>query len=145
MGCNEKEIEQIQRGALIHDIGKLAIPDHILSKPGPLDPEEKKVMERHTVYAREMLSQISFLGPASIISHCHHEKWDGSGYPQALKGDEIPLPARIFAIVDQWDALSSERPYRKAWPKEKVILYIKDNSGKHFDPQVVEVFLKLVG
>ena len=145
MGCSEEEIEQIQRGALIHDIGKLAVPDHILSKQGPLDPDEKKIMERHTIYAREMLAQISFLGPASIISHCHHEKWDGSGYPQALKGAEIPFPARLFAVVDQWDALCSERPYRKAWPKEKVIVYIKDNSGKSFDPQVVEAFLKMVG
>lgn len=145
MGCSEEETEQIMRGALIHDLGKLAIPDHILSKPGPLDPEEKKIMEKHTVYARQMLAHISFLGPASIISHCHHEKWDGSGYPQALKGAEIPFPARLFAVVDQWDALCSERPYRKAWPKEKIIAHLKENSGKSFDPQVVEAFLKIAG
>jgi putative nucleotidyltransferase with HDIG domain len=144
MGCNKDEIEHIQRGALIHDIGKMAIPDHILSKPGPLDLDEKKIMEKHTVYAREMLEPISFLGPASIISYCHHERWDGCGYPQGLKGEEIPLPARLFAIVDQWDALSSERHYRKAWPEEKVISYLRDNSGKCFDPRVVEAFLRIV-
>lgn len=145
MHCSEEDIGHIRRGALIHDIGKMAIPDHILSKPGPLDDAEKKIMEKHTVYAREMLEPISFLGPASIISYCHHERWDGCGYPQGLKGDEIPLPARLFAIVDQWDALSSERPYHKAWPEEKVISYLRDNSGKCFDPRVVEAFLRIVG
>lgn len=145
MDCSEDEIEHIQRGALIHDIGKMAIPDHILSKPGPLDRDERKIMEKHTVYAKEMLSPISFLRPASIISYCHHERWDGCGYPQGLKGDEIPLPARLFAIVDQWDALSSERPYHKAWPEERVISYLRDNSGKCFDPRVVEAFLRIVG
>jgi putative nucleotidyltransferase with HDIG domain len=144
MGCSEAEIEQIRRGALIHDIGKVAIPDHILSKPGPLDDEERKIMERHTVYAWEMLAPISFLHEASVISYCHHEKWDGSGYPRGLKGDEIPRAARLFSVVDQWDALSSERPYRKAWPKEKIIAYVRENSGKHFDPQVVETFLRTV-
>ncbi|MBI5638936.1 MAG: HD domain-containing protein [Nitrospirae bacterium] len=144
MACSAAEIEQIQRGALIHDIGKMAIPDHILSKPGPLDDEEKKTMEKHTVYAREMLAPISFLQPASVISYCHHERWDGRGYPQGLKGDEIPRPARLFAVVDQWDALSSERPYRKAWPREKIIAYIRENSGKRFDPQVVEAFFKII-
>jgi len=144
MNCSEDEIEHIRRGALIHDIGKMAIPDHILSKPGPLDNEEKKIMEKHTVYAKEMLEPISFLSPAAIISFCHHERWDGCGYPQGLKGDEIPLPARLFAVVDQWDALRSERPYRRAWPKEKVISYLRDNSGKCFDPQVVEAFLRIV-
>lgn len=145
MGCSHDEIEQIERGALLHDIGKLAIPDHILAKPGPLTHEEKKIMEKHTVYANEMLEPISFLRSASVISHCHHEKWDGSGYPRALKGAEIPLPARLFAVVDQWDALCSERPYRKAWPKEKVIAYLKNNSGTSFDPKVVEAFLRIVG
>jgi putative nucleotidyltransferase with HDIG domain len=145
MGCSETEIEQISRGALIHDIGKMGVPDHILSKPGPLNDEEKKIMERHTVYAREMLAPISFLHAASVISYCHHERWDGSGYPRGLKGDEIPRAARLFSVVDQWDALSSERPYRKAWPKEKIIAYVRENSGKHFDPQVVETFLKIIG
>jgi putative nucleotidyltransferase with HDIG domain len=145
MDCSEEEIGHIQRGALIHDIGKMAIPDHILSKPGPLDHEEKKIMEKHTVYAKEMLEPISFLQPASIISYCHHERWDGCGYPQGLKGDEIPLPARLFAIVDHWDALSSDRPYHRAWPREKIICHLKDNSGKCFDPRVVEAFLRIVG
>lgn len=145
MGCNRAEMEQIERGALIHDIGKMAIPDYILTKPGPLDSEEKKIMERHTVYAREMLESISFLQPATVISYCHHERWDGRGYPQGLKGEEIPRPARLFTVVDQWDALSSERPYRKAWPKEEVIAYIRENSGKRFDPQVVDAFLRIIG
>jgi len=144
MGCSQAELEQIQRGALIHDIGKMAIPDHILSKPGPLDDEEKRTMEKHTTYAKEMLDSISFLQPASVISYCHHERWDGNGYPRGLKGDEIPRPARLFSVVDQWDALSSERPYRKAWPKEKIIAHVRENSGKHFDPQVVEAFLRIV-
>jgi putative nucleotidyltransferase with HDIG domain len=144
MGCSEAEIEQISRGALIHDIGKMAIPDYILSKPGPLDDEEKKIMERHTVYAWEMLAPISFLHAASVISYCHHERWDGNGYPRGLKGEEIPMAARLFSVVDQWDALSSERPYRKAWPKERVIAYVRENSGKHFDPQVVETFLRIM-
>ena len=145
MDCSEAETEQIRRGALLHDIGKMAIPDHILSKPGPLNDEEKKIMERHTIYAREMLAPISFLHGASVISYCHHEKWDGSGYPRGLKGDEIPRPARLFAVVDQWDALGSERPYRKAWPKEKIIAYIRENAGKQFDPEVVGPFLRIVG
>jgi hypothetical protein len=144
MDCSEDEIQHIQRGALIHDIGKMAIPDNILSKPGPLNDDEKKIMEKHTVYAREMLHPISFLRPASVISYCHHERWDGCGYPQGLKGEEIPLPARLFAVVDQWDALSSERPYRKAWPEEQVISYLRDNSGKCFDPRVVDAFLRIV-
>jgi putative nucleotidyltransferase with HDIG domain len=144
MECSEAEIEQIRRGALIHDIGKIAIPDHILSKPGPLDDEEKKIMEKHTVYAREILAPISFLQPASVISYCHHERWDGRGYPRGLKGDEIPRAARLFAVVDQWDALSSERPYRTAWPQEKIIAYVRENSGKHFDPEVVETFLRII-
>lgn len=145
MNFGEDEIEHIQRGALIHDIGKMAIPDHILSKQGPLTYDEKKIMEKHTVYAKEILSPISFLNPASIISYCHHERWDGWGYPQGLRGDEIPLPARLFAIVDQWDALHSERPYRKAWPEERIISYLKDNSGKCFDPRVVDAFMRVVG
>ena len=122
----------------------LKIVDHILSKPGPLDRDERKIMEKHTVYAKEMLSSISFLRPASIISYCHHERWDGGGYPQGLKGEEIPLPARLFAIVDQWDALSSERPYHKAWPEEKIISHLRENSGKCFDPRVVDAFLRIV-
>ena len=113
--------------------------------PGPLDDEEKKVMEKHTVHAREMLAPISFLETASLIPYCHHERWDGKGYPRGLKGDEIPWQARLFAVVDQWDALSSRRPYRNAWPQERVIDYIRENSGTRFDPEVVEAFLRIVG
>lgn len=144
MGCEESEIEHITRGALIHDIGKMAIPDYILSKPGPLDREEKITMEKHTVFAREMLAPIAFLQPASDIAYCHHERWDGRGYPRGLKGKEIPKAARLFAVVDQWDALSTPRRYREAWPRERVIAYIRENSGKRFDPQVVEAFLRIV-
>ncbi len=145
MGYGGADLDQIRRGALLHDIGKMTVPDHILSKPGPLDDEEKKVMEKHTVYAKEMLAPISFLEGASLISYCHHERWDGKGYPRGLKGEEIPWQARLFAVVDHWDALSSNRPYRNAWPRDKVRDYIEENSGKRFDPSVVEVFLRIVG
>ncbi len=145
MGHGGEELDQIRRGALIHDIGKMTVPDHILSKRGPLDDEEKKVMESHTVYAKEMLSPISFLETASLIPYCHHERWDGKGYPRGLKGTEIPWQARLFAVVDQWDALTSCRPYRSAWPKEKVVNYIRENSGRRFDPEVVDTFLRIVG
>ena len=144
MGVAEEEIVHIRRGALLHDMGKMAIPDHILLKPGPLDPEEWEIMRKHPVYAFEMLSPISYLRPALDIPYCHHEKWDGSGYPRGLKGDQIPLAARIFAVVDVWDALTSDRPYRPAWPKEKVIEEIKAGAGTHFDPRVVEVFLSII-
>ncbi|NMC29431.1 MAG: GAF domain-containing protein [Pelolinea sp.] len=144
MGVSEDELVHIRRGSLLHDIGKIAIPDSILQKPGPLTDEEWETMRRHPSIAYEMLSSIHFLEPALEIPYCHHEKWDGSGYPQGLKGEEIPLSARIFAIVDVWDALSSDRPYRKAWPQEKVIGYIKEQSGTHFDPHVVEVFIAML-
>ena len=145
MGYGGAELDEIRRGALMHDIGKMTVPDHILSKPGPLDEEEKKVMERHTVYAREMLAPISFLESASLIPYCHHERWDGKGYPRGLKGEEIPWQARLFTVVDQWDALTSRRPYRDEWPREKVVDYIRENSGKRFDPEVVQAFLRIVG
>ena len=141
MGLPVEEIMNIRHGAMLHDIGKMAIPDAILLKPGPLDPEEWRVMRLHPVYARDMLSQIDYLRPAVDIPYCHHEKWDGSGYPLGLKGDEIPVSARIFAIVDVWDALLSDRPYRKGWPEEKVYQYITENERTHFDPAVVGMFL----
>lgn len=144
MGLSEAEIVQIRRGALLHDIGKLGIPDRVLQKTGPLNLEERTLMQRHPEYANEMLQNISFLAPARVIPYCHHEKWDGSGYPRGLKGEEIPLAARIFSVIDVWDALSSARPYREAWSPEKVNDYIRQNAGTHFDPRVVEVFLKII-
>ena len=140
----EDEIVHIRRGALLHDMGKLGVPDHILFKPGKLDEEEWKIMRKHPQYAYDMLYPIEYLRSALDIPYSHHEKWDGSGYPQGLKGEEIPLAARIFSVVDVWDALSSDRPYREGWPKEKVIAYILENSGSHFDPQVVDVFIELL-
>lgn len=137
------EFVHIRRGALLHDIGKLGIPDAILLKPGALTPEEWVIMKKHPVYAFEWLSPIRYLKPALDIPYCHHEKWDGTGYPRGLKGEVIPLAARLFAIVDVWDALNSDRPYRKAWPKEKVMEHIRSLSGTHFDPAAVELFFKL--
>lgn len=143
MGLGEAELVHVRRGALLHDIGKLGVPDQILLKPGPLTGGEWEIMYRHPVYAYEMLSPIAHLRPALDIPYCHHEKWDGTGYPRGLKGEQIPLPARIFALVDVWDALLSHRPYRPAWPEEKVLKHIAEQSGKHFDPKVVEVFLSI--
>jgi PAS domain S-box-containing protein/putative nucleotidyltransferase with HDIG domain len=144
VGIGEDELVQIRRGALLHDIGKMGIPDRILLKPGQLTPEEWMVMRNHPVYAYELISPIRFLRPALDIPFCHHEKWDGSGYPRGLSGEEIPLAARIFAVIDVWDALLSDRPYRLAWEKERVLEHIIEQSGKHFDPRIVDVFLKFV-
>jgi len=143
MGLSDAELVHVRRGALLHDIGKMGVPDQILLKPGPLTEEEWTTMRRHPVYAYEMLSSIAYLRPALDIPYCHHEKWDGTGYPRGLKGEQIPPAARIFAVVDVWDALSSERPYRPAWPEGKVREYIREQAGKHFDPKVVEVFLEM--
>jgi len=145
MGVPEAELANVRRGALLHDIGKMGIPDEILNKPGPLTAEDWAIMRQHPVYAHELLSPITYLRPAMDIPYNHHEKWDGSGYPNGLKGEQIPLAARIFAVVDVFDALTSDRPYRLAWTREKVLEYIRKQSGKHFDPQVVEAFMKLVG
>lgn len=141
MGVTGKDIVHIRRGGLLHDIGKLAIPDSILFKPGPLTDDEWILMRQHPIHAREMLQRIPFLKRALAIPLHHHEKFDGSGYPDGLKGDQIPLAARIFTLVDVWDALSSDRPYRKAWPTSQVLDYLRQESGKHFDPQVVKAFL----
>jgi putative nucleotidyltransferase with HDIG domain len=140
IGIDNAKMIHIRRGALLHDIGKMGIPDQILLKEGPLSEEEWEIMRKHPIYAYEMLSPIKYLGPALEIPYCHHEHWNGSGYPRGLKGEQIPLAARIFAVADVWDALRSKRPYRDAWPKEETRNYIINNSGKHFDPQVVEVF-----
>lgn len=142
MGMSDEQLVHLRRGALLHDMGKLGIPDQILLKPGKLTTEEWVIMRKHPQYAYEMLEKIPYLQPALDIPYCHHEKWDGTGYPRGLKGEEIPLAARLFAVVDVWDALSSDRTYRPAWEKEKVVAFIQEQSGKHFDPQVIEVFLK---
>ena len=139
-----RELVHIRRGAILHDIGKMGIPDNILLKPGSLTPEEWEVMRKHTIYAYNFLSPIEFLRPALEIPYNHHEKWDGSGYPRGLKSEQIPLPARIFAVADVWDALRSDRPYRKAWTEEKALEYIREQTGRHFDPAIVDVFLKLL-
>ncbi|KAF0144950.1 MAG: PAS domain S-box/uncharacterized domain HDIG [Nitrospirae bacterium] len=143
MGMNESELVHVRRGALLHDIGKMGIPDSILFKPGPLSNEEWDIMKRHPVYAYEMLSPINFLKPAIDIPYCHHEKWDGSGYPRGLKGENIPLAARIFAVSDVWDALCSNRSYRPAFTEEKALEYIRSLEGIQFDPEVIKVFLSM--
>jgi HD-GYP domain-containing protein (c-di-GMP phosphodiesterase class II) len=145
MGITSEKLVHIRRGALLHDIGKMGIPDSILLKPGTLSPEERLTMQRHPVLAYNLLSTIEYLHPAMDIPYSHHEKWDGTGYPNGLKGQNIPLQARIFAVVDVYDALTSDRPYRKAWTEKDALEYIADQSGKSFDPEVVEIFLKLIG
>ncbi len=145
MNIKDEELAHVRRGALLHDIGKMGIPDKILLKPGKLSDEEWAVMKKHPAYAYEMLAPVDYLRPALDIPYCHHEKWDGTGYPRGLKGKAIPLAARIFAVVDVYDALTSNRPYREAWSKEKTLALIKEESGMHFDPDVVEVFLKESG
>jgi PAS domain S-box-containing protein/putative nucleotidyltransferase with HDIG domain len=142
-GLGEAELVQVRWGALLHDIGKMGVPDGILLKSGPLTEEEWVVMKKHPTFAYDMLSPVRYLRLALDIPYCHHEKWDGSGYPHGLKGVQIPLVARIFAVVDVWDALKSERPYRTAWTEEKVRTYIRSLAGMHFDPQVVDAFMKL--
>lgn len=144
MGVQEDEIPHIRRGALLHDIGKIGIPDSILLKAGPLTEEEWVVMRRHPDYAFEMLRHTEFLQRSLDIPYCHHEKWDGTGYPRGLRGEQIPLAARIFAVVDVWDALQSDRPYRPAWPVEKVLAHIESRAGTHFDPVVTAAFRTLV-
>ena len=143
---NIKEADRIhiRRGAILHDIGKMGIPDNILLKNGSLSQEEWEIMRQHPVLAMEMLSSISYLRPALDIPSSHHEKWDGTGYPRGLKGDQIPLAARIFAVVDVFDALTSDRPYRRAWSVEQTLEYISAENGKHFDPEIVEVFMKTI-
>jgi putative nucleotidyltransferase with HDIG domain len=144
LGLSPEEIQDMKRGAYLHDIGKMAIPDRILQKPGPLTDDEWEVMKQHPVLAREFISEIPFLEPAIQVAYWHHERWDGSGYPEGLRGDQIPLAARIFAVIDNWDALNSDRPYRKAWLREKVIVYLRDNAGTIFDPKVVKAFLNIL-
>jgi putative two-component system response regulator len=143
-GLDESECAQIRRGALLHDIGKMGIPDHILLKPSALTPAEWEVMKRHPTYALELLGPVAFLKPSLDIPYCHHEKWDGTGYPQGLKGDEIPVAARLFAVADIWDALRSDRPYRAAWTPERARDHIAALAGSHLDPDAVGTFMKLL-
>lgn len=139
-----EDLDHIFRGALLHDIGKIGVPDHILRKTGKLNEEEWGIMRQHPVFAYQMLEPIPFLHPALDIAYAHHEKWDGSGYPRGIKQAEIPFSARIFAVIDVWDAMRSDRPYRKAIPTNKVIEEIGIQSGIHFDPDVVEAFFDLI-
>jgi PAS domain S-box-containing protein len=142
LGFGDEDLIHIRRGALLHDIGKIGVPDVVLQKPGPLTEEEWDKMRKHPQFAYDMLAPITYLRKAIDIPYCHHEKFDGKGYPRGLKGSEIPLAARIFAVVDTWDGLTSDRPYRKAWPPKKALDYIREQAGKQFDPNVVEFFLK---
>jgi HD-GYP domain-containing protein (c-di-GMP phosphodiesterase class II) len=144
MGLKGEQLEHIKRGALLHDIGKIAIPDSILLKEGSLTQEEIATMRQHPVYAQLFMGEIEFLRPAMDIPVSHHEKWDGSGYPKGLRGEEIPLAARIFAVVDVWDALTSDRPYRKALIRDEALAYLQSESGRHFDPEVVKAFRRVV-
>lgn len=143
MGMTGNELVHIRRGALLHDIGKMGIPDGILFKPGPLSEDEWAVMRQHPVYAYELLTPIQYLRPALDIPYCHHERWDGSGYPRGLRGEQIPLAARIFAVIDCWDALRSDRPYRPAWSEGEARSYLQEQSGKQYDPMVVQAFFNL--
>ncbi len=144
VGYRLEEVLNLRHGALLHDIGKMAISDTILLKPGPLNEAEWEIMRRHPVYAEQLLRQIEYLRPAIPIPYCHHEKWDGSGYPRGLKGEQIPLEARLFAVIDVYDALRSNRPYRpEPWSEERTLEYIHQQAGTHFDPEVVKVFLRM--
>jgi HD-GYP domain-containing protein (c-di-GMP phosphodiesterase class II) len=140
-GLKDEEMVGIRRGALLHDIGKMGVPDGILLKPGKLTEDEWLIMKKHPSLAFEMLSPIRYLQSAIDIPYCHHEKWDGTGYPRGLIGEQIPLPARIFSVIDVWDALTSDRPYRSAWPNAKVLEYLRSESGTSFDPEVVKICL----
>jgi len=144
MGLSETDLTNIYRGSLLHDVGKIGVPDFILKKPGELTETEWVEMRKHPQDAYEMLSQIEYLQPAIDIPYCHHEKWDGSGYPRGLKGEEIPLAARIFTVVDVWNAMVTDRIYRKAIPEEEVIKYLIQNRGIYFDPQVVDAFIAMI-
>jgi response regulator RpfG family c-di-GMP phosphodiesterase len=143
-GLDEIDITHLRRGSLLHDVGKIGIPDAILLKPGKLSEGERVQMQHHPQYAYDLMKHVPFLKRALDIPYCHHEHWDGSGYPRGLKGEEIPLSARIFSVIDNWDALTSERAYRVegAWPREKTLEYIQEQVGKLFDPDVVKVFVE---
>lgn len=142
-GISGDALEGVRRGALLHDIGKMGVPDAILLKPGKLTPDEWSTTKGHTEYGRDLLQPIPFLASAIDIPYCHHERWDGTGYPRGLQGEEIPLAARVFAVVDVYDALMSDRPYRDAWPRDQVVEHLREGAGSHFDPSVVAAFLDM--
>jgi putative nucleotidyltransferase with HDIG domain len=145
MGIPEADLVHIRRGALLHDIGKMAIPDSVILKESGLSDEERALIRRHPLFGFEMVSEIEFLRPAMDILLCHHEKWDGTGYPFGLAGEQIPLYARIFAVVDVWDAFTSDdRSYRRADPPEVAAEYLRSQAGEHFDPVIVEAFLRML-
>lgn len=144
LGCTPAQVHAIKRGAYLHDIGKMAVPDAILKKPGPLTAEEREVIQQHPVLGKQFIGDVPFLAPAAEVMYAHHESWDGSGYPLGLAGEAIPLGARVFSVVDQWDALNSDRPYRPAWPRQDVIAYIAEKAGTAFDPRVAEAFLRII-
>jgi putative nucleotidyltransferase with HDIG domain len=144
LGVRERDLIHVRRGALLHDIGKMGVPERILFKPGKLTEDEWEIMRQHPCHAYELLAQIPLLKKSLDIPYYHHERWDGSGYPAGLKGEQIPLTARATAVIDVWDALNSDRPYRKAWPEEQARTYIRTQSGAHFDPQVVDVFFQMI-
>jgi HD-GYP domain-containing protein (c-di-GMP phosphodiesterase class II) len=144
LGVERRELVFLRFGAVLHDIGKIGIPDSVLLKPGPLADDEMGIMRKHPEFAFEMLSALPNFAPVLEIPYYHHERWDGGGYPRGLEGEQIPFSARIFSVVDVWDALLSDRPYRNAWQEEEAITYIQNESGKQFDPHVVEAFLALV-
>ena len=143
MGISADGLVHLRRGALLHDIGKMVVPDAILRKPGPLTEAEWEVMRRHPENGRDFLRKVSYLEPALDVPYAHHERWDGTGYPRGLAGEEIPLAARVFAVADAFDALTSDRPYRPAWPEEAALLYLRERAGTHYDPAVVGALLRL--
>jgi len=145
VGMSEPDLVDLRRGALLHDIGKMGIPDMILLKPSALNDEEWAIMRTHPTLGKKMLESIKFLKNSINVPYCHHEKWDGSGYPRGLKGEEIPLAARIFSVIDGWDALRSNRPYRKSVSDEDAWQYIEENAGIAYDPAIVEKFKTLMG
>jgi putative nucleotidyltransferase with HDIG domain len=144
LGCTEAEIVQIRRGALLHDIGKMALPDEILRKTGALTEEERHQVQQHPELAYTWLNGIDFLRPALDIPYCHHERWNGSGYPRGLRGEEIPLAARLFSVVDVWDALLADRPYKARWTPAAAKSYLREHAGELFDQRVVQVFIAMI-
>jgi len=143
-GISADEIMHIRRGSLLHDMGKIGVPDAILHKPAALTDEEWTIMRKHPQLVYDLLYSVEYLRPALNIPYCHHEKWDGTGYPRGLKGEQIPLAARLFAVADVWDALTSDRPYRPAWSQEEALIFIREQSGSHFDPHAVDLFFRVI-